>query len=275
MDDLLNARFPHTVEIPIWLDDDPRYKGSIHDDAVARARGYKAALIPGAFVYGHISRLAVDAWGADWAERGGMKARFRRPVYNGDVLTIAASALTDDGTRVQAAISASNGDGEEVAVGWIALPHERPTPPALANLPVLPASDAPPAVEAGGLAPSMRLTTKNRVLSQEDYERSLKAFDERHPFYADSDVVHSGCLIRLTMGDANGSFRLPAAVVFTEGEAQHYGLVRPGMRLATSGRVTDAYVRKGKHYFDSEEYLIAEGTEVMARFRRTSIYAYD
>jgi len=275
MDDPLSARFPHTVEIPIRLDDDPRYKGSIHDDAVARARGYKAALVPGAFVYGHVSRLAVDAWGADWAARGGMKARFRRPVYNGDVLTIAASALTDDGTGVQATISAVNTDGEEVAVGWIALPHERPAPPALADLPMLPAAEAPPAVAAGGLTAGTRLTTKNRVLGQDDYERSLKAFDERHAFYANRDIVHSGCLIRLTMGDANGSFRLPAAVVFTEGEAQHYGLVRPGMRLATSGTVTDVYVRKGKHYFDSEEYLIADGKEVVARFRRTSIYAYD
>jgi hypothetical protein len=37
--------------------------------------------------------------------------------------------------------------------------------------------------------------------------------------------------------------------------------------------VTAVYERKGKHYFESEEYLIADGTAVVARFRRTSIYA--
>ena len=59
-----------TVEV--LLDDSPAYDGSAHDNATARRMGYKAALIPGAFVYGHATRLAVDAWGMDWISRGSM-----------------------------------------------------------------------------------------------------------------------------------------------------------------------------------------------------------
>src|SRR5690606_38218693 len=50
------------------LDQNPRYRGSSHDDAVARQLGYRAALIPGAFLYGHLTRLAVRRWGEDWLD---------------------------------------------------------------------------------------------------------------------------------------------------------------------------------------------------------------
>ena len=89
--------FPRALVVDIRLDDDPRYKGSIHDDDVARARGYRAALVPGAFIYGHVSRLAIEAWGEDWAKRGAIGTRFRRPVYNGDRLTLEAGPLEKQG----------------------------------------------------------------------------------------------------------------------------------------------------------------------------------
>src|SRR5919107_3295118 len=104
------AAFPRRAEIPIRLDDSPRYKGSVHDDEVARRLGYKAALVPGAFVYGHMSRLAIEAWGKDWARRGAMFARFRRPVYNGDVLAAEASALERSPDGLRAAVSMRNED---------------------------------------------------------------------------------------------------------------------------------------------------------------------
>ena len=55
---------PQSLCVHVTLDDAPHYKGSIHEDAVARARGYKAALLPGAFVYGHVSRVrsVPGAW---------------------------------------------------------------------------------------------------------------------------------------------------------------------------------------------------------------------
>ena len=65
--------------------------------------------MPGAFVYGHISRVAIEAWGAAWAERGAMCARFRRPVYNGDGLTISCGAALRGGAdRCVAPKSASS-----------------------------------------------------------------------------------------------------------------------------------------------------------------------
>jgi acyl dehydratase len=266
--------FPRSLVVDIRLDVDPRYKGSIHDDAVARARGYKAALVPGAFVYGHMGRVAVEAWGLVWLERGGMGASFRRPVYNGDRLTISASALSGDADMRRSAVIVTNGDGEEVASGWIGLPDLPPPLPDLLAFVALPRLDTPPSVAIGRLKPGTPLTTAGRVLTEEDFRRSLSAFEERHPLHARDGVVHPGCLMRLAMGDTHNSFRPPSAVVLTGVEAQHFGTVRPGERLTTVGTIADIWVRNGKHYFQSEEFLRAEG-RLVARFLRTQIYGYE
>lgn len=266
--------FPRKGEVLIRLDDSPRYKGSVHDDEVARRLGYKAALVPGAFVYGHMSRLAIEAWGTAWARHGSMSARFRKPVYNGDVLTVEASAVETAGSCTRSAVVMRNQDGEEVALGWVGMPAAEPEPPpAIETCPIRPFSEPRPVIAAGGLKVGMRIGTSARVLTEEEFRISLSAFDEKHPLYTDLGFLHSGCLIRLAMADTNRSFVLPRPIVFVAGEAQHFALVFPGQCLATSGTITSVYERKGKHYFDSEEYLIADGRTIAARFRRTTIYA--
>lgn len=272
--DASRAAFPRDLAVDIRLDDDPRYKGSIHDDAVARARGYKAALIPGAFVYGHVSRVALQAWGKVWTERGGMSINFRRPVYNGDRIVVRAGALEGDAGMRRADVNVINEEGEEVATGWIGLPDGPPVPPDISPFPLTPRPEIPPAVAAGSLQPGIFLTTADRVLTDGDFEASLRAFDEKEQFYKDQGIVHSGCLMRLAMGDTHRSFRFPAPVVLTGVEAQHFAQVRPGQRLAVVGAVAGAYARKGKHYFESKEFLLAD-SRLVARFLRTQIYAYD
>lgn len=273
-DNSSSPTFPRDLAIDIRLDDDPRYKGSIHEDAVAKARGYKAALIPGAFVYGHVSRVALQAWGEAWMARGGMGIDFRRPVYNGDRIVMRAGALGGNADMRRADVSVVNEEDEEVAKGWIGLPDAPPARPDISGLSIIPRPETPPVVKVGELHPGMPLTTADRVLSEADFRASLKAFDETERFYADKAIIHSGCLMRLAMGDTHNSFSFPSPMVLTATEAQHFGLVRPGERLAVVGSVAGAYERKGKHYLQSEEFLLAD-RRLVARFLRTQIYGYD
>lgn len=263
--------FPRDYDVHLLLDDAPHYRGSIHDDAVARARGYKAALIPGAFVYGHISRGAVEAWGAEWAERGAMSARFRKPVYNHDDIRVSLGPLEDDGTHLRSVASVLNGDGEVVATGWIALAHQPVSPPDVGRLKILPLPEDPPAVEAGEMQVGAPMGSRQRVLTKEDFEVSLSAFAETNPLYRNPGFVHSGMLMRTAMGDVNGSWKFPAAIVLVEAETQHFRPVYPGQTIRTAGQVADAYERKGKHYFVTDEVLLADGVPA-ARFKRTQIY---
>lgn len=265
------ATFPRDYDVHILLDDAPHYKGSIHDDAVARARGYKAALIPGAFVYGHISRGAIDAWGTDWAERGAMSARFRKPVYNHDDIRVSLGPLEDDGRHIRSIARVHNGDGDEVTTGWIALAHEPVSPPAPDSLQILPSPEYPLAVKAGELPEGAPLHSRERVLTRDDFQISLSAFAETHPIYRDPGFVHSGMLMRTAMGDVNSGWKFPAAIVLVEAETQHFSPVYPGQAIRTAGQVAQTYERKGKHYFVTDEVLLADGLPA-ARFRRTQIY---
>ncbi|KRA97909.1 hypothetical protein ASD83_12645 [Devosia sp. Root685] len=267
----LATSFPAELKVHVLLGDAPHYRGSIHDDAVARARGYKAALVPGAFVYGHMSRLAIEAWGQDWAERGAMSARFRRPVYNHENITVSAGPLLDEDGAQKAMVVVRNGDAEEVAEGWIALPHRAPEPPEDGAVKLLPMLDNPPVIAAGGLQAGLPLRSRERVLTEEAFETSLADFGETHGLYRDPGFVHSGMLMRLAMGDTNSTWKLPGPFVLVSTETQHFGLVCPGQQIRVGGEVVETFERKGRHYLVSEEYMFADG-KIAARFRRTQIY---
>ncbi|GGA40366.1 MaoC family dehydratase [Pelagibacterium lentulum] len=263
---------PLVLPVRIALDENPRYKGSIHDDAVARAQGFRAALVPGAFIYGHFSRLAIMAWGENWAKYGSMGARFRRPVYNGDDLALSRGEfLLRDGVW-RADVSAANQEGEVVAVGWIGLPETPQVAPERASIALIERPKERQKLDIGTLVSGLPVLTYERILTQSDFEDSLAAFGEDHPIYSDPGFVHAGCLMRLAMGDTNQSYEYPAPIVLTQAEAQHYAHVYPGQKICFGGTITNVYERNGRHYFDSEEYMIADN-KVVARFRRTSIYS--
>jgi acyl dehydratase len=78
-------------------------------------------------------------------------------------------------------------------------------------------------------------------------------------------------LMRTAMGDVNSGWKFPAAIVLVETETQHFRPVYPGQVIRTAGQVVETYERKGKHYFVTDEVLLADGRPA-ARFRRTQIY---
>ncbi|MCB9946122.1 MAG: MaoC family dehydratase [Geminicoccaceae bacterium] len=263
---------PRTIAILQQLDDDPRYRGSIHDAEIARARGFPGALVPGAFLYGHISRVAVQEWGADWIARGAMGVKFRRPVYDGDRLLLSAAAV--DGGTGRAAVEIERDGGEVVATGWIAPPEDRPPPVASLDRQSINADGVPErlAVDAGGMHVGMTFASVPRPLLAGEIEASARAFAETETLYDELGVAHSGCLMRIVMSDSYTPFRFPAAVILAGVEAWHFMPVRKGAMIETRGRVVAAEERAGRYSFTAEECLLADGA-MAARFLRRTVYA--
>lgn len=252
------------------LDDNPRYRGSSHDDETARAMGFRAALIPGAFLYGHVTRLAVRAWGMDWLERGWAQVRFRRPVYNGDRLSVERAAFAERNGRLEAEVAILSGpERESVVTGHIGLPDARPEPPT--DLPITPPPTTPLDANPDVVIAGHPFGSRPRVLDRESIRKSLTDFDETEGIYERETRAHSGLLVRQTMGDTLSSIRFPVPVVFVSVEVQNYTSVPAGATIATSARIAAAYERKGRPYFDSEEYLIADGCPA-ARHLRVNLY---
>ena len=68
----------------------------IHDDAGGRRHGYAGALVAGVTIYGYLARLAVRR-GARLAPAGNRDGSFRRPVYDGDLLTLSGRIVGRSG----------------------------------------------------------------------------------------------------------------------------------------------------------------------------------
>lgn len=70
--------------------DIPDSQNPIHRDEAARALGYTGGLVAGVTLYAYLCDAAVRVIGPEWLERGYGEARFRRPVYDGEEVTVRA-----------------------------------------------------------------------------------------------------------------------------------------------------------------------------------------
>jgi hypothetical protein len=84
----------------------------IHDDTVASRFGFTGGLVPGVDVFAYLAHAPVRHWGEDWLTRGGMSARFLKPVYDGDSTVISALENAEGGLEVSASAR-----GETCATG--------------------------------------------------------------------------------------------------------------------------------------------------------------
>ncbi len=260
------------VTITAKLGENPRYAGSIHDDASAKNFGYERALVPGAFLYGYMSRLAVATWEIPWLTRGTMRSYSRRPVFDGEEVVITATAIREDDQGLHTEMVVHNRSGQEVASGAASLPHQAPPPPDLADFPIMPLPEPPPVITAGGMPLGIQIGSDDAILSPAEHLQSLRDFGETWEPYFRDGIVHAGYLLRRGVSDGVRSFKNPTPGIYVSGWGQHYAVAYAGQRLVSAGRVTNVYERKGHHYFDSEQVLIGPDNKLIAHYRRSSIY---
>ncbi|MBT4491591.1 MAG: hypothetical protein HOK30_18195 [Rhodospirillaceae bacterium] len=92
---------------------------SLHDDAMARDLGFKAAPIEGPTHFSQFEPLAHRLWGNAWFERGCLSVHFRNMVVEGEEVRAFAEVSTPDATRTH--IGADLADGREVLRGTASL----------------------------------------------------------------------------------------------------------------------------------------------------------
>jgi acyl dehydratase len=263
---------PTSITIVASLSDDPHFKGSIHDDSSARTFGYQSALVPGPVVYGYLSQIPIEVWGLDWLEHGVMTSHSRRPVYQGDEITVSASGIeiTDEGASMR--LTAHNAAGQEVASGEATLPNEPGVAPDAAEFPVIPLLDPPPMVPVEEFGPGRRFGSNPIVMTQAVLDFHLAEFSERWPGYSARGVAHTGYLMRRLVRDSVLSYRHETPGIYVTAWLRHFAVALVGDSLATSGVVTAIYERRGQHYYGSAHLVIANGSKVIAFARRSTIY---
>jgi hypothetical protein len=241
----------------------------IHDDAVAKTYGFAGALVPGVTVYAYLTHPLVEAWGADWLERGTASVRFAKPVLDGEE-TVIAGAASVSGDGATATVTARTGSGGECsataalpgsrasapdAAAYVAAPLPTERPPALAaNLPVGKVMGSPVNCYDEDAAAAWL----DRVSDDLGLYRGRGAFV--HPaFYLDQANKALSLNVRL------GPWIHVGSVI------QHLSAARVGETLATRGRVRSIFEKKGKEFVELD-LLISAGDRPVAHILHTAIY---
>lgn len=240
-------------------------ENKIHDDAVARKLGFAGGLVPGVEVYAYACHPAVRRWGRAWLERGQMECRFLKPVYDGNLATVAAKYLVGG---LHITVESQN---VLCATAQASLPEVLPEAPPLHAYPLrTPPEDRPPADERS-LANGKWLGTTPFRLTPETAAQYLRDVREADPLYAEEGLVHPGLLLRL----CNLALRENVVLqpwIHTASKVTNFAAARVGDELSARARVAANYDRKGHRMVDLDVALVANGRTIVAHVLHTAAY---
>ena len=241
----------------------PDSDNKIHDDDVARQFGFSGALVPGVDVFAYASYPFVEAWGLEFLQSGRLRARFRRPVYDGENITVAVSAADDDATS----LTVVGADGEPRALGeaWPKASTDVDLD-GFAVLP-LPTDRRPIGPEPLPLGP---LGSIEEPVDLARYEAYLDGIDETLDVYRVEHVAHPGALLRLVNDLLVRNVDL-GPWIHTSSDATFLGAARLPATLTADGVVRDEYERNGHRYVRYDALVRCEGEPIVV-VDHTAIY---
>ncbi len=241
-------------------------ENKIHDDAVARSYGFEGGLVPGVDVYAYLTHIPVEQWGVPFLERGTMSARFHRPVYDGDEVTIEADQR-DGGLGLT--LTDSSGEMCAMATAWLPLySSDRPGADEIPSTP-LPARPSPASAKLFDTAPV--LGSLEFGFHADQAMGYLSDVGETLSVYTDERIAHRGWLLRSANYVLVANVRL-GPWIHVASDVRHFGLVRDGDQLSTRARVTNNFERKGHKFVVLDVVIVANDTRVVMRVEHTAIY---
>ncbi len=239
----------------------------MHDDAVARQYGFSGGLVPGADVFGYMAHVPVERWGEEWFRRGGMAARFRQPVYDGDEVAIVEGPAGDGHPGV--ALEARNGEGDVCAIGVAEL-LPTTSPPPVVEWPPKPRTTKRHPPEPEVVAGLGRLGDWDVEVDAAKGQHYLDAIGETSSLLDGGAIAHPGWLVRCANRVLSTNVEL-GPWIHTASELRNFAPVRAGQRLSTRARVVSEYERKGHRFVELDVVLVADDS-VAATIRHTAIY---
>ena len=238
----------------------------IHDDAVAKAYGFRGGLVPGVDVYAYITHAPAERWGPAWLRHGSIAVRFDHPVYDGQRITVTASAQDGPGGE-ELRVVVTDPDGVACATATAslrALVDERPLP-AAAPLPTI----RPPA-SAAALPPGATLGSLSDVLDLERHRTYLADVRETLPIYTEQPCAHPGWLLRFANTVLSSNVEL-GPWIHVASDVTLLGLTLPGQAIDVRAAVVEETERKGHRFAELDVAVLADG-QLVQRIHHTAIH---
>ncbi len=237
----------------------------IHDDETAGRFGFAGGLVPGVDVFAYMVHAPVAAWGEDFLRRGRMRARFEKPVYDGD------EATTEAETGGEGALSIRlTARGRLCATGTAVAEDDAPAPP-LAPLSAGYAwPDAPPA-SAETLAPGTVLGSIAETYFADEARRYRRDVREDHPLFKDGRIAHPGYLLRRANYALAYNVRL-GPWIHVESDLRLHDILHDGEPFETRAAVVENVERKG-HLIATLDVTISARHRLIASIKHWAIWA--
>ena len=232
----------------------------IHDDEVARTYGFRGGLVPGVDVYAYLTHVPAERWGLDWLAHGAITARFAQPVYDGHVVSVAASADSD---AIDLAVVDAGGD--TCATGRATLePIEAKRPrPAAGPLP-----DHRPPASPESLRPGTVLGSLTDVFDAGLAVSYLADVRETLPLYA--TVAHPGWLLRFANSILSRNVVL-GPWIHVSSDVSLLGVLGDGETVEVRAAVLDEFERKGHRFVTLDVTIDSDGRPIQ-RITHTAIH---
>ena len=262
----------------------PRYRASaampaepvenkIHEDGLARTMGFRGGLVPGVTVYAWMTHPVVEALGTAWLERGTFSARFTKPVYFGEDVTVCASIAERTEASTTLLVRVLDAQGATCATATMGLPLA-PAPPApeLTAYPAAPLPAERPQVSRALLESRTVLGTPDQMLDEPAAQAFLDRVSEPLALYRGPGApAHPGLYLDLANRALSRNVRV-SPWIHVESQGRHLCVARVGERIEARVRVQNLFERKGHEFVELDILLVAGGTRPIAAIRHVAIY---
>jgi acyl dehydratase len=226
---------------------DPSADNRIHDDDIARQYGFTGALVPGVELFAYCTSPLVQAWGEDWLRAGRLAVRFRRPVHDGERVTVAVEPSGEVALR--------GADGAVRTTGTAA----RTSPPPAA-------ADIGTATLPAALRAAPEVGTWGTVTEPADPAARARYLDdvaEPAPLYRERGLVHPGLLLRLVNAALMRNVEL-GPWIHTASDCRFLSTASVDEDLAVRSAATEVFERNGHGYVRYDALVLAGERPVAA-----------
>ena len=213
-------------------------ENKIHDDTVASKFGFTGGLVPGVDVFAYLAHEPMAAWRRDWLSGGHMRARFYKPVYDGDPTTVTSEA---DGAEDMTFAVSARGDicatGSAKRAGLAA-------PVTLLGTEVMPSLEARPPASQSSLKVGQTLgTLRDRYTRAEGLEH-IAAVRDDPALYDDGRIANAAWLLRRANYVLADNVKL-GPWIHVESAIDMHSLLHDGEELKVRAIVADNVDTKG------------------------------
>lgn len=249
----------------------PESENRIHSNDIARAYGFRGALVPGVVVSAYLLHPAAESWGRAWLERGRASVVVHSPVYDGETFHLEIETAT--GSDYEAVLI--DGRGVRCATAQVSLPEESSDPPSRRGDALL-ERDAERPLASRSVMERLRGTGLGAISARwsagAEITSYLRRSSEMAPVFRDEGLANPGFILGLTNWVLGRNVKM-SPWLHLQTDSQHHRAITPGTELVVEAAISDLFEKKGHEFVDVEVGVYQRSDDLaVASVRLRAIY---